>query len=919
MQRPLDHQRDLIFSLRPYQQQVLDEIADSIQKGSKKYHLIAPPGSGKTIIGLAALFLTRSKGVIFSPNNAIQAQWVKRFEESTDHINSTALDDSWMSPVANSGATFLSLTYQSVAIRDLKSNGNHENAQATIDQLIAGNYRVLVLDECHHITGFWGEVIEHIIEQLDDPFIISLTATPPIEVAPKALNRYLRIAGPVRKEIPLPAVVRQGDLAPYQDLVYFTHPGEDELDQLEAADQELNTLLNQLETPEYPRQRLANWIYDCLDQSKYRGEILPFPDWMRKHPDAAIAYVRYLKRAKLEPPINAIWIDEMASPCDTDDLALVLADFRKYHLEPLKGTVKDLIQNLDDVMGRLGFRFSRSNYQSTNSGTARALTLSRSKLVGLQEILRQELGYQMDSMRALVLVDYEFGREGCDGITAIDVMDAVTHCDDVDQLDPIMITGRSLLIDDDFLEPFIALAAAYRKRRALKFELISEPEQGYFRVSGNGPDWNTRIRVSLITEIFESGLSRLLISTRSLLGEGWDSQSLNTLVDLTAISAFVSVNQIRGRSIRKDPQMLTKCANNWDIVTIAPGTGFGLHDLHRLEAKHAQFYGVSDDGVIEKGLGHIHPLLGKGRHTQIAPITTELNSEMLDRASQRDIARELWKVGTPYRNTDMHCLEIQPESVRPAQSTRSQYMWIEEVKINLEESRPQYRLIQLLTSIAGTLPGALLFWTLQNSMTLAISALGSASAIILCHQQRQKEARHHLEEAERQGNKSHKTILSFAYALLATLRELDQISRDITCEAIELLERKNGFYRIVLHGSTEAESKVFSESLYEVLGPYQNNKYIIERQQISVELTGLSLAQILGKKMVPFDTIACHPVPFSCSRKKADVQIFQKFWNQYVSPGRTYYTRQGSGKEFAQAWFMKNPVELKRSKKIVWE
>ncbi len=56
--------------------------------------------------------------------------------------------------------------------------------------------------------------------------------------------------------------------------------------------------------------------------------------------------------------------------------------------------------------------------------------------------------------------------------------------------------------------------------------------------------------VGMATEIFERGITKCLIGTRGLFGEGWDSQALNTLIDLTMTTSPVSVKQLRGRSIR---------------------------------------------------------------------------------------------------------------------------------------------------------------------------------------------------------------------------------------------------------------------------------------------------------------------------------------------------------------------------------
>ena len=63
----------------------------------------------------------------------------------------------------------------------------------------------------------------------------------------------------------------------------------------------------------------------------------------------------------------------------------------------------------------------------------------------------------------------------------------------------------------------------------------------------------------------------------------------------------MSINQLRGRSIRLDSNWKEKVANNWDIVCMAEEFTKGYDDYDRFKRKHLQLYGVCDDGTIEKG------------------------------------------------------------------------------------------------------------------------------------------------------------------------------------------------------------------------------------------------------------------------------------------------------------------------------
>ena len=122
-------------------------------------------------------------------------------------------------------------------------------------------------------------------------------------------------------------------------------------------------------------------------------------------------------------------------------------------------------------------------------------------------------------------------------------------------------------------------------------------------LTGSGEQWCPRVYVRMITDLFQRGVTRCLVGTRGLLGEGWDANKVNVLVNLASVTTSMSVNQLRGRSIRLDPEVPEKLANNWDVVCIAPEFAKGLDDYRRFIDRHKTVYGLTDDGAIEKGCG----------------------------------------------------------------------------------------------------------------------------------------------------------------------------------------------------------------------------------------------------------------------------------------------------------------------------
>jgi hypothetical protein len=171
--------------------------------------------------------------------------------------------------------------------------------------------------------------------------------------------------------------------------------------------------------------------------------------------------------------------------------------------------------------------------------------------------------------------------------------------------------------------------------------------------------------VELATRVLESGVSGALIGTRALLGEGWDCPAVNCLVDLTVAATGVSVQQMRGRSLRLDPGDPQKLASNWDVVCVAPDLVRGSADYARFVRKHLHLYAPADDGEIEAGPSHVHPELSPFAPPPVGRLA-ELNRTMLARAAARDEARERWRIGEPYRGADLRTLVARPRpGVRP--------------------------------------------------------------------------------------------------------------------------------------------------------------------------------------------------------------------------------------------------------------
>ena len=299
--RPLASWR-LAAPLRTYQ----EEAARAVDPADgARLHLVAPPGSGKTLLGLALAARNGRRAVVLTPTTVIQEQWAAQARQAFRVAGGSAPA---ASTTGEAPADLTVLTYQSLAVVDGSADWDraargrwlaeltgprtaaqardwlagleatnprayrsglsrraaaarrhladldeealatilHPSSRRRLDALAAGGVGTVVVDECHHLRAHWAVVVHYLLRRLRgggvDPTLIGLTATLPCREDP-AWSRYHDLLGEVDHEVPVPAVIQEGHLAPYRSLLHLTLPAEEETRFLATAGAELRTRL----------------------------------------------------------------------------------------------------------------------------------------------------------------------------------------------------------------------------------------------------------------------------------------------------------------------------------------------------------------------------------------------------------------------------------------------------------------------------------------------------------------------------------------------------------------------------------------------------------------------------------------------------------------------------------------------------
>jgi superfamily II DNA or RNA helicase len=941
---------------RRYQRLALEAFERDRAAGHRRTHIVAPPGSGKTLLGVELVRRIDRRALVLAPNSAVQAQWLRSVRQFTPRAQ-----DAPRFAGAHPAAPLACLTYQalcqledpeialgrlavtrweaeraastgadvetvrreaerftgaaaerraeqigriSAAVKREIARGEHAgvtlgellsaSARARVEHLRAAGVGTVVLDECHHLASLWGYVVRAVLDELgDDVHVVGLTATPPGDLVSAEADLYAALLGPVDFTVPTPAVVRDGHLAPYQELAWLTEPLATERDWLTEHDTRFRELVTALHEDAASDIAFPRWVIARMrDRRRSAGDDaeVAWADFQRARPALARAGIRFLASAGLALPPDAPRGEGYRRAPDLDDWLVLLED---YALRCLYASdSREAAERAGAVAAALrdlGFQLTRRGIRRGRSEVDRLLTGSQAKAIGLVEVLATEMESRGEGLRGLVLCDAEVAEARPDdaltGVldpaagTARHAVLAIAGDLRTAPLCPLLVSGRGLRCAPGDAERLLGALAALAADRYQLPDWEAEADGLLASLRSSGAEWVPRAWVDLATLALEAGTTGVLVGTRALLGEGWDCPPVNCLVDLTVATTGVSVQQMRGRSLRLDPADPVKLASNWDVVCVAPGLVRGSADYERFVRKHRHLYAPAEDGEIEAGPTHVHPALSPFG-PPAAPAFAAVNAAMLERAAARDAARERWRIGTPYRGAELRTLVArrrpgEPPAPEPA-----------------PEPPPVPRISQRLPLAAG----------LGGAGATAVAAVAASAPPLL--------AGLVLAPA---GLAWAAVRLRAARGRLPVVLPLDRAARAVADAYVELGEltpaaaasvgfepRAAGWLRCSLPAATPEESALVAAALDELIGVAAAPRYLVSRP---LGEPGVGAGALLGRvlrRRPPFPA-RLHPVPSDLGRRKERAEAFARAWARWVGPGELVFAQRSDAGRRARA------------------
>lgn len=867
-----------VFPWRSYQAQLLKHFDTHIS--DQHFHVIAPPGSGKTILGIEIMRRLGKKTLVLAPTLTIRNQWEDRLQSfftKNKDFKSYSFDVK-----APSDVTFI--TYQSLHA----FYKSFEDKAHYLDFFKKHNIETLVLDEAHHLKNAWWTCLVE-LKNSRPFFVVALTATPPYDSDRTEVAKYFNLCGEIDDEIAVPDLVKETDLCPHQDFVYFSKP----------EDLEINLIY------EY-RQKIANFKDDLLADNTFVTFVKQhrFYRNTEKHLDEIYSNTEYFSAL-------LIFLNACGTPIESSKLRTLGFDknetinFPELYLDWLEILFQNLLvkdreqliesesylSSLEKQLRQLHvFDKKRVNFLGEDL-LYKSLTNSPSKLKSIIKIVAAESKSLQANLRCVILTDYirkEFlttPEQQLQDINKVGVIPVFQYlrCRDENKKDLAVLTGSLVIIHTSIIDDFKSLAADTFTYSPL------DVDANFVVVSGSTTAKHSI--VNSVTQLFENGTIKVLVGTKSLLGEGWDAPSINSLILASFIGSFVSSNQMRGRAIRKNPKRSDKTGNIWHLACVDITAQNGGKDIETLRRRFEAFVGVTTNTIpyISNGIDR----LDIPEHFTDVDIE-QLNSKTVNSATNRTSITKRWE-----------------KSIGNGTALRKQVQVFDLNELPFKKQKQVYYFdivrfftIELFFTI-------LLFYfeyiikafnlIFQRGFTYFVYSF-LAYFLISFGRKLYKAITLYL----RYGS-LYKTIQKMGAVILDSLSDLGHLTT--SKDQLTVVAARAGSRDVVcnLIGASTYENALFSSALSQLLDPIDSPRYLIIktsffRRRLNIE--------------------NFYPVPELFGDKKKHALVFQNNWKKHIGRNKLFYTRHFEGRQLllkARLFHVYNAFRKTTKEVTIWK
>ncbi|CAM1368189.1 conserved hypothetical protein [Tenacibaculum litoreum] len=870
---------NFLFSWRPYQAKVLENFSTHIN--DNHFHIVAPPGSGKTILGIEIIKRVGKKTLILAPTLTIRNQWEDRLQNffTTDcNFKQISFDIKQPSDITFSTYQALHSFYKSFETKEGYYNFFKKH-----------QIEVLLLDEAHHLKNAWWKCLYDLKEQHIQT-VVALTATPPYDSEISEIQKYFKLCGEIDDEIVVPDLVKEHNLCPHQDLVFLSKP----------EDQEINFITDF-------RLRVAQFVTDILNdkefisflkQHRFYAKTEENLEELYRFSDFFSSLLIFLHEAKETIPIEKLEVlgfdkkEKIEFPSITNEWVQVL-------FQHLLVTDRDYLLEHEVYLNTLEKRLRKLTVFSKNKVNLvgnellyKSLSNSPSKLKSITTIVQQEQQNLQDDLRCVILSDYirkEYLNCSLPEIKEIKKLGVV----------PIFHHVRTTTKNKSTLAVLTGSLVIIHSSNIAKIGLIDaidnynytplKSDTEYVILTSKNSSKHTIVEA--ITQLFELGHIKVLIGTKSLLGEGWDAPSINSLILASVVGSFVTSNQMRGRAIRVDSKNPNKVGLIWHLACIDTSDELGGRDFEILARRFNAFLGISNDekAVISNGIERLHlPTSFIDKDIQ------QQNKKTLELSKNRDLIAQRW--------TNAICKgkgvikELTFYNEKNEQFPKQKKLYYQDIV--------KYIVGEIIIGLSFFIPEFIIKnfnVLLQKGVVYFLLALSSALGLTFGYKI-YKSVQLYV-----YFGLIHKKIDKMAAAILESLHDLDHLTTPLDEIQIKTELLAEGNVSCTIHGANRYESTLFIKALDELLQPIDNPKYLLIK------------TNWLRKKLKLNNFF---PVPEIFSARKKECQIFQSHWNKHIGKSKLVYTRTMNGRKLllkARLFHIHNVNNELTKKNVVWK
>lgn len=837
---------------RDYQARVLAEMDGHLVDG--RLHVVAAPGSGKTVLGLEAMKRIGRPALILAPSLTIRDQWRERL--SPLFLDDHHAWDAHISTAIDAPSTMTLATYQAL---HAAHDGGPERFDALVAAFAAKGPVTLIVDEAHHLRREWWTALFELRDRLEDVKLVALTATPPYDAPLSEWSRYEALCGPIDSEISVPELVRNGDLCPHQDHIHLSTPRHDELELLSARRRAIENLTAGLIADSALMDRLADhpWL---TQPEEHEEELLERPEYLTALMIALAAAGRSVPCAVRNllgvddaalPPLTSAWLERLFQGL-LDESRSKTAIGEANWIE------------LRRALNGLGLIENKRVVLCENKEVFTAVAGSAAKLDSIVDIARAEARTMGECLRLVVLSDRiradELPRDpeapfAPTKLGVVPIFEALRRAG-------VMPAALAVLTGTLVIVPVDALGALDTEARAMRIDparlrrrvLPGCPAHVALEAEGS----TASSVVALVTRLFQRGSIRVIVGTQALLGEGWDAPAINCLILASNAGSYMLSNQMRGRAIRVDPTSPGKVAAIWHLATVVPGpvepAGPQDGDVGALCRRFEAFEGITNDDSdkIENGVDRLA--------VDFTAIQQAENLRTFARASDRAAIAEKWHSSLGGATPRSHVHRVAEANYAPRSLA-----WRDTLHALI---------FSAITGGALSALGAVRYFTgVRSLVTLMMIFVGATFLYSLPKLARAGMLWWRNGTLER-------SLAQVGSALVASLCHVGAFKGAETGYAVVVRPTIAGRYEIAIDGATRAEERAFLEALAELLGPIQNPRYLLVRK------SRLWLAERTD----------FHAVPTVFGSRKELAEYFLRQWQRRVGASRLVFTRTGDGR-----------------------